>query len=443
MSAAKRAKFGSQAGVGGVPANGASLLGSSFFNEGPPPNPEGPFMLMLFASIAQHAVATLDGDVGSGNYVRLPGDTDLVRTNLPSSQSAWSKSFRMDHLSVRTVENSLGCTPDTFDKLVEVVEPWMSVPRRFSEGFWYSGWCQEETVSLFDVCGGKQFSGFKYYTQSVPDRLYHFLSWLSSSASANTQGPDACYSGETLCLDRRHISWAVRNALKPYTAWPSSTARDALWNETPSLFKDFLSDVCGEDVDRIVCTQSGDGGVVPVGRFPPPPNLCDYHSYKYGVTEVMAHTSIVDLWGRFDYFISGGPGSTCDVKQLRSSSLVTHKEDFLRSRPTYDVTDKILLDGIYVNIGSGWDKHAVLPPRQPNGGALNEEESDQYLQHQYFRTVVENAPGAVKQKFKIIDHPPKMSYKAVAQIHGVCTDLYNFITLHEGTLAENRFDWLG
>ena len=133
-----------------------------------------------------------------------------------------------------------------------------------------------------------------------------------------------------------------------------------------------------------------------------------------------------------------------DVKHFRSLDICQSPSLYLRNKayPAHDVTDLILADGVFVSVGHdpvlGIDAHLVLPPRQPFGPG----DAARYEVHRYSRVISENAPGAVKNFFAIVDNPKFLSWNTAPWVHKACVFLYNYFKRVDGFVAEHRYDWL-
>ena len=135
----------------------------------------------------------------------------------------------------------------------------------------------------------------------------------------------------------------------------------------------------------------------------------------------------------------GAPGSWQDVIQMRDMDLGQRPWKYLREEAVDGVTDIILSDGGFLRVNDSYDPHNLSPPQN---FAPNSFEADQYEVHRQFRTLVENVPGAIKNMFRIIDHPQKVDYVTQPLLHKTAVCLYNFLKVREGLLGEGRFDWM-
>lgn len=109
---------------------------------------------------------------GSGNYERAAGSNQLV-----SRVEGWSRIASLQTTLVdSTVSNILGLSIPSIRWLAEIVEPWISLPRWCSRGFfadglkgcrWHSFQYYESQVTVY----GRQ------YSQTPFDRFLHYFLW--------------------------------------------------------------------------------------------------------------------------------------------------------------------------------------------------------------------------------------------------------------------------
>lgn len=121
------------------------------------------------------ALDMLVKNTGQGGYPRIPTDTNLVKQDLSSRVYKIIK--HRSTYSSRIMKMSL----DDFYHLVDLVKPWMELPRKFSEGFWDDSpggvIALSQELDYYQARVDAKHRG-RGSTQLIADRVFHIFNIL-------------------------------------------------------------------------------------------------------------------------------------------------------------------------------------------------------------------------------------------------------------------------